>query len=90
VREAAGERVELGAALQELAITDDPRKAAEDVAAGQPHLTVEQILESPKAAFGSVEEVADQLRRRRERLGISYVVVPEPFMETFLPVREHL
>jgi probable F420-dependent oxidoreductase len=35
---------------------------------------------------GSAEEMADQLRERRERLGISYVLVGDELMEAFAPV----
>ncbi|MFC8799266.1 TIGR03621 family F420-dependent LLM class oxidoreductase [Promicromonospora sp. NPDC057138] len=35
---------------------------------------------------GSPQEMADQLRERRERLGISYVVVGEELVEAFTPV----
>jgi probable F420-dependent oxidoreductase len=90
VREVAGDRVELGAALQELAITEDRQAAAEKVTETQTHLSVDQVLVSPKAVFGTVEEIADELRRRREVLGISYLVVPEPFMHDLLPIRELL
>ncbi|GGR55940.1 putative F420-dependent oxidoreductase [Nocardioides luteus] len=35
---------------------------------------------------GSPEEMADQLRERRERLGVSYVLVGDELMEAFAPV----
>lgn len=35
---------------------------------------------------GSPQQTADQLRERRERLGISYVVVPEELVDAFTPV----
>jgi hypothetical protein len=34
----------------------------------------------------TVSEVVDDLLARRERLGISYVTVPEPALEAFAPV----
>ena len=90
VREVAGDRIELAAGIQVLAITNDRRAAAEEVHRSQPHLSVDQILESPKAAFGTVEEIARQLRERYEQLGISYLILAEPSMHDFLPVRELL
>ncbi len=90
VREVAGERTELAIGLQVLTITNDRRAAAEEVHKTQPHLSVEQILESPKAAIGTVEEIAQQLRGQNERLGISYFMVQEPSMHDFLAVREQL
>lgn len=35
---------------------------------------------------GSAEEMADQLRERRERLGVSYILVGDELMEAFAPV----
>ena len=40
----------------------------------------------PHDLFGTVDEVVEVLRRRRERYGISYVIVPGEADETFAPV----
>ncbi len=90
VREIAGDRIELASGLQVVTITGDRRAAAEEVHTTQPHLTVDEILESPKVALGTVHEVADQLRERRERLGITYLIIQEQSMENFLAVRDQL
>lgn len=39
---------------------------------------------------GSVEEMADELRRRRDALGVSYISVNEGFLEQFAPLVERL
>ena len=39
---------------------------------------------------GTPGEMADELRRRRDELGVSYVAVGEAFVETFAPVAELL
>lgn len=39
---------------------------------------------------GTVEEMCDQLRARRDHLGISYITVSEDLMEDFAPVAERL
>jgi alkanesulfonate monooxygenase SsuD/methylene tetrahydromethanopterin reductase-like flavin-dependent oxidoreductase (luciferase family) len=39
---------------------------------------------------GSPQEMADELLRRRETLGVSYFAVGEPFAEAFAPVAELL
>jgi hypothetical protein len=39
---------------------------------------------------GGVGEMADELERRRERLGISYVSVNAAYIEQFAPVVESL
>ena len=36
--------------------------------------------------LGTVDEIAEVLRRRRERWGISYYVVMEPAMDALAPV----
>ena len=41
---------------------------------------------SPFVVSGSTEEMSEQLVRLRERLGISYVTVPDDLMEAFSPV----
>jgi probable F420-dependent oxidoreductase len=53
-------------------------------------LTVEETLETPYILIGTVDEIADQLQRSRERWGFSYVTVHEPYMRTFAPVIERL
>jgi hypothetical protein len=35
---------------------------------------------------GTVDEMCDELQRRRESLGVSYITVSEPMMEQFAPV----
>jgi probable F420-dependent oxidoreductase len=45
---------------------------------------------SPFAVSGSIEEMCEQLLGLRERLGISYVTVPDDLMEAFAPVVERL
>ncbi len=39
---------------------------------------------------GSVTEMADELQRRRDALGVSYVSVNSAFVEAFAPVVERL
>lgn len=88
IREAAGDRfddIELNLICQNVEITDDRRAAAERLAAELP-LTAEEVLESPLVLLGTVDEIAETLRERRERYGFSYVVIVEPVMEVFAPV----
>ena len=96
VRERAGSRfasLELHALVQYVRFTDDRRRAAEDLAArfGE-GLTVEQVLESPFLLIGTPEQMADALRERRERFGVSYWTVfarrpdRQLDLDTFAPV----
>ncbi len=79
------EHVELNTLLQRLMITDDAHQASEDLAQ-QWHMTGEEVLETPWALIGTVDQVADILRERRERFGVSYWVVHDRVMEAFAPV----
>ena len=45
---------------------------------------------SPFVVSGSTEEMCEQLLGLRERLGISYVTVPDDLMDAFAPVVERL
>jgi probable F420-dependent oxidoreductase len=88
MREAAGERLdrlELNALVQRV-IVGDRAKAAEDLARQWAPLAAADILESPFVLLGTVDEMVETLRRRRERWGISYYVVMEPALETLAPV----
>jgi probable F420-dependent oxidoreductase len=87
VRTAAGDRfdrIELN--LNLLAING---RAPRWIAA---RLDLAVLARSGAVAFvaGSADEIADQLRRRRATLGISYYNVAEDFMDDFAPVVERL
>jgi len=90
VRETAAERfdrLELTALVQRVVVTDDRRKAAEELATGRwARLTPDEILASPYALVGTVDQMVDDLRARRERWSISYVMTHEPFMDALAPV----
>src|SRR6266446_3043848 len=81
------DRLELTALVQRVVVTDDRRKAAEELATGRwARLTPDEILASPYALVGTVDQMVDDLRARRERWGISYVMTHEPFMDALAPV----
>jgi probable F420-dependent oxidoreductase len=89
VREAAGaryQRLEVNALVQRVVITDDRRHAAEELATRWTQLSPEDILQSPYVLIGTADQMIEDLRARRERWGISYYVVFEPYMEAFAPV----
>lgn len=92
VREAAGDRfseIELNTICPTVEITNDRRAAAERIAAGLP-VTADEVLDSPAVLLGTVDEIAETLRERRERFGFSYVVILEPVVDAFAPVVERL
>jgi probable F420-dependent oxidoreductase len=89
VREAAGDRydrLELNALVQRVVVTDDRRQAAEELANRWIQLSPEEILQSPYVLLGTVDQVVEDLQARRERWGISYYIIFEPYMDTFAPV----
>ncbi len=91
VRQAAPDRflnLEFNVLVPRLAVSDNPRQAAEEMAskAARPGLTTELLLETPNALIGTVEGIVETLEMRRERYSISYIVVIDEDMETFAPV----
>jgi probable F420-dependent oxidoreductase len=88
VRSAAGERfaeleIEIGAYFTFVGDGTERIAAVMGRAFG---LSEEAMLRHPHALFGSVGAVCDELARRRETYGISYVTVPDAALETFAPV----
>jgi probable F420-dependent oxidoreductase len=90
IREAAGEeryaQLEINALLQRVIVTNDRRRAAEELTARWPELTAEEILQAPYVLIGTLEQISGDLRARRERWGISGYTVQEPYMEALAPV----
>jgi probable F420-dependent oxidoreductase len=94
VREVAGEerfaRIELNALVQRVVVTDDRLRAAEELTARWSQLDAEEILQSPHVLIGTVEQMIEDLQACRERWGISYYVVHEPYFDAFAPVVDRL
>jgi probable F420-dependent oxidoreductase len=89
IHQAAPDRfpgIELNILLQRLVVTDDTRGASEDLSREWPPLTPAEILDTPCLLIGTVDTIVDLLRERRERLGISYLVVFEHDIDAFAPV----
>jgi probable F420-dependent oxidoreductase len=89
VREVAAarfERLELNALVQRVIVTEDRRKAADELTTRWPQLRGAELLASPYVLIGTVDEMVEDLRARRERWGISYYMTHEPFMEALAPV----
>jgi probable F420-dependent oxidoreductase len=88
VREGAGERfseIELNMICVRVIITDDREAAAAEMATQLP-LSAEQILDAPAILLGSTDQIIATLQERRERFGVSNIVVLETVMEEFAPV----
>jgi len=92
VKEGAGERfddleIEIGAYFT--FVMDDPGPMLGQFAA-MFGLSEDEMARHPHALFGSVDAICDELERRRELHGISYITVGEANMEAFAPVVERL
>ena len=88
VREGAGDRfasIELEVGGYFLSVTDNASATAEKFGAGF-GLSAEEMLEHPNALIGTVDAICDRLVERRERYGISYVMVSTRSIDVFAPV----
>jgi probable F420-dependent oxidoreductase len=90
VREGAGARfgeIELST-VATLIITDQRRARTEQWIRerGWSGMTAEQVWDMPAVLIGSVDQIADDLQRRREQLGFSYYVVSDRDLEAAAPL----
>ncbi len=92
IKEAAGDRlseIELMATVFLANVTDDRDSVAVAMAEGfgtEPR----DVLEMPHFLIGTIDQMIEDLRARRERYGISYVVVPDSAAESLAPIVERL
>lgn len=93
-REHAGERadeIEWHLLTQMVVPTDDRQATAKDVISRLgTRMTLDEALETPFLLLGTVEEMADQVMRNRDRYGFSYVTVHEPYIAAFAPVIDRI
>lgn len=92
VREGAGDRfddLELNTTIFVAAVTDDRQGAAEGIGPGF-GMGPEDVLESPHVLIGSVDQIVEDIRRRREEYGFSYVVFSGDVFDTMAPVVKRL
>lgn len=88
IRAAAGERfekLELGTSIFVIVPTDARQYVVPGMAA-QFGLTPEQLLECQHVLIGTPQQMAEELLKRREMIGISYLAITEAALETFAPV----
>jgi probable F420-dependent oxidoreductase len=88
VREAAGPRypdLEIQSFAGFSMVTDDAAAIAEAMA-GAFASTPAEVLDSPVALVGTVDEIVDSLERRRARWDMTYHVVPIEQADAFAPV----
>jgi probable F420-dependent oxidoreductase len=81
--------LELNALIQAVVVSDQRTHTADQLAA-RFKVARDLVLESPYVLLGTIDEICDTIRQRRERYGISYLTVFERDMEAFAPVVERL
>jgi len=89
LRAAAGDRfddLEIQTLTGFVHVTDDRRAIAEAIASGMGAPDAEVALQTPALLVGTIDQIVDEVRARRDRWQMSYVVVPEEFAEVFAPV----
>ncbi|MFL6240371.1 MAG: TIGR03621 family F420-dependent LLM class oxidoreductase [Actinomycetes bacterium] len=70
-------------------VTDDRESIARGMATAF-GVDVSVALETPAALVGTVEEIVEEVQRRRDRWQMNYVVVDETFLDAFAPVVDRL
>lgn len=92
VRQAAGARftdLELNIHIADVVVTEDREQVAHFFATAQTFgagVTPAQLLASPYALLGTVDQICEQVLALREQYGISYLTVSQPRIEAFAPV----
>jgi probable F420-dependent oxidoreductase len=93
-RECAGDRaaaIEWHALTQAVVVTGDRRKAAGELAEQyRGTVTADEILVNPFLFVGTIEDMAEQVIRNRDRYGFTYYTVHEPYLDAFAPVIERV
>jgi probable F420-dependent oxidoreductase len=89
LRAASGPRfdqLELNALIQQVVVTDTPRRAAAEIASRWTDLDEDDVMQTPYLLIGSLDGLAETLLARRERWGLSYYVVFEAAAEPLAPL----
>jgi len=94
VRQAAGERfheLELNMVIAPI-FTEQRRQRAEELARerGWSGIAAQDVLDMPSIYIGTLDQIIEDLQRRRERYGFSYFVVSDASMEAFAPIVSRL
>ena len=92
IRDAAGSRmdeIELNVTVFVAIVTDDQASMVERIAPGF-GMSPAEVLASPHALIGSIDQIADAVRERRDRFGFSYIVFSGDGFEALAPVVKQL
>jgi probable F420-dependent oxidoreductase len=92
IRDGAGDRfeqLELETAAYFISI-EGRSQITEDAVAARTGLAGDDLRRFPHAAVGSVDAVCEELIRRREEYGFSYITVGDAHLDAFIPIVERL
>jgi probable F420-dependent oxidoreductase len=92
IKAGAGERfddIELETATYFISVEGRSEITAESVVA-RTGMELAELKRFPHAAVGSVEEICEELERRREEYGFSYITVGDAHLDAYLPIVERL
>jgi probable F420-dependent oxidoreductase len=92
IREAAGQRLEeihLGFTVFFANVTDDRESLASALAPSMGFET-RDVLEMPHFLIGTIEQIEEDLRARREKYGFSHVILPGETADELAPIVERL
>ncbi len=92
IRDAAGARfdqIEMNVTVFFTVVTDDRQSMAERIAGGF-GMPADDVLHSPHALIGTVDQIVDDLQRRREEFGFSYIVFSGDVFDAVAPVVKRL
>ena len=92
IKAAAGERfaqIELGVWIFLANVSDDRASMAATLAATM-GFEPSDVVEIPHFLIGTAEQITEDLQARRERYGISHIVIPGEAADSLAPVVERL
>jgi len=92
IKDGAGDRfdqIELETATYFISI-DGRSEITADAVSKRTGLEMADLKRFPHAAVGSVDEICDELIRRREEYGFSYITVGDAHLDAYLPIVERL
>jgi probable F420-dependent oxidoreductase len=92
IKDAAGPRmneIELNVTVFFTFVTDDRNGMAERIAGGF-GMPASDVLESPHALIGTVDQIVNDLQRRREEYGFSYIAFSGDVFDAIAPVVKRL
>ena len=67
-------------------LVTDAREAVLPKFAARHGLSADKLATHPHALVGSATEIADELQRRRDRFGITYITVDASVLDAFAPI----